>query len=509
MCINMNNNKNIKIVTSITIATIIGKVLGIVKDSLISHYYGASNETDAFFLALSIPTILLGVFTASTDSAIIPQYTRIMRTESKEKADRLFFSIVNSILLVCVFVCVLILLFPEIFVKIFAPGFDNVAIWRASEYLSFFSSVGVFHMLYCFLCTYNAVYKRSNIRAILSLFTNFIVVFTLIIIKDAGLYYLAITFLLSNVICGLLPIAEMKKIGFTYFGKIDYKNSEYRRFWVLFIPIMSCALLNDIQQYIDKNLCSGFEGGISYLNYGSKFVNIFDSVLVVGIGVVLLPILSNINVKNDKKEFSKISSKLTRYLLEVLVPFFVILFAVPTPLIMLLFGGGQFDRTSINEVSAVLKAYSALIVFMPIKTIFSKLFYSKEMNNIPFTLSAIAVGINILLSSILKEFIGVQGVALATTIASVIEIVAFVIIIKKRIQWDRSEINITVIGKIIFPIILSICLINLLDRLWKNYLVNLVICSFVIFVIFISWYYIVFREDIMYIFSKMKSLIIR
>ena len=55
---------------------------------------------------------------------------------------------------------------------------------------------------------------------------------------------------------------------------------------------MGGALLNDIQQYVDKNLCSGFEGGISYLNYGSKLVNIFDSVLVVGIGVVLLPLLS-------------------------------------------------------------------------------------------------------------------------------------------------------------------------------------------------------------------------
>lgn len=72
----------------LTIASILGKLLGFLKDILISYYYGSSALTDAIFLALSIPMIVLGVFTASTDSVIIPQYNRIDAKNGRLDADR-------------------------------------------------------------------------------------------------------------------------------------------------------------------------------------------------------------------------------------------------------------------------------------------------------------------------------------------------------------------------------------------------------------------------------------
>lgn len=507
MFTDMEKNKDIKIIASITIATIVGKLLGVIKDSLISYFYGTSSATDAFFLALSIPTILLGIFTASTDSAIIPQYTRVMQISGKQKADRLFFSILNTLAVICIFACICIFIFPQLFIKVFAPGFDSAGIVNASGYLRVFSAIGFFHMLYCFLCTYNAAYKRNVIRAILAFSTNLIIVVSTIMIGGSDLYYLAFAYLIANVVNGLLPIAEMKRIGFKYSMVIDYNNPEYKRFWTLFLPIMGGALLNDIQQYVDKNLCSGFEGGISYLNYGSKLVNIFDSVLVVGIGVVLLPLLSGIRVKKDNVEFSKVISKVTRYLLEILIPFFVMLYALATPLIMLFFGRGQFDQTSVLEVSKVLRAYSGLIVLMPVITIFSKFYHSKEKNSTPFVLSAVAVGINTMLSVILKHYIGVQGVALATTIASVIEIFVFVILIEKDIKWDKCEINFITIFKLIIPVIASIFATKMCATLNANYFVNIIVSGTMIFLIFGISYFIMFKDDMFYMLGKVKPVI--
>ena len=79
----MKKNGFVSIALWLTLASVIGKVLGFLKDILISYYYGSSASTDAIFLALSIPTIILGVFTSSTDSAIIPQYNRLLHTKGR------------------------------------------------------------------------------------------------------------------------------------------------------------------------------------------------------------------------------------------------------------------------------------------------------------------------------------------------------------------------------------------------------------------------------------------
>ena len=45
----MKKQNGLNVVLLITFCTILGKALGIVRDSMISYYYGATAETDAFF----------------------------------------------------------------------------------------------------------------------------------------------------------------------------------------------------------------------------------------------------------------------------------------------------------------------------------------------------------------------------------------------------------------------------------------------------------------------------
>ena len=103
----------VSIISLLTISNIIAKILGFGKDILISYYYGTSDLTDGFFLAFSIPTIIIGVFTASTDSAIIPQYNRLYLTAGRKEADQNFSNIINRNYFICNYMC-----FPEFFCRI-------------------------------------------------------------------------------------------------------------------------------------------------------------------------------------------------------------------------------------------------------------------------------------------------------------------------------------------------------------------------------------------------------
>jgi len=501
----MKKNK-FNTILGITFATLVGKVLGIARDMLISYHYGTTELTDAFFLALSIPTMLLGVFTASTDSAIIPQYIRVKNERSKVEADKNFASIINTLAIIDIAVCFVIFIYPSLFVKIFAVGFGKASMSIASDFLRIFAPIGVMHMLYCFFCTYNAAYEKNVARSLLAFLPNMLLVISLFFFPDDRLICLSISYVIVYILCVFIPALEMRKLKYRHYWKINFNNPEYKHFWHLFIPIMGSALLADIQQYVDKNLGSNIRGGISYLNYGNKIISIFDSVLVVGMGVVLLPMLAKKENQSDDVGFVNIASKVTRYLLEVLTPCLGIILVLTVELITILFGRGKFDDNSIYIVSKVMKVYSPLIVFMPLVAIFSKIFQSKEMNKIPFKVNIISVLINVILSILLKFHYGVVGIALATTIATGIEIFIYVVVISRKIGWDSKEINPKILVKLCLPLIISIGISYNIGIWIENIIIKIIVESMTVFIIFICWDYINLKEDFFFWIGKIKNI---
>ena len=493
------------IVFLITVCTLLGKVLGVIKDCLLSYYYGTTSETDAFFLAMSVPTLMIGIFTSSTDSAIIPQYKRVMLSSSKKTADALFSMIVNTLSVIAVGGCLFIFLWPTMVVKLFGSGFDEHNIIQTAKYLQIFAPIGLLHLLYCFFCAYNAAFEKYIARTVLAFSTNLILVIFLFLIKGKSLLLLSFAYLASCVVSVVLPFVEMRKNGYRNRYSWNQIDAEYKKFWLLFLPIIGGAFLHNLQQYVDKNLCSGIEGGISYLNYGNKLVNIFDSVFVVGIAVVILPMLSDFEHNKEFKELSKIASRITRYMMEIFVPCMAILFILSQEFIMLLFGGGKFGADSVSIVSDVLKAYSPLILLTPLVTIFSKFFHVKERNEIPFRVNLLGVVLNICLSILLKESLGVIGVAAATTIAMAIEIVIYIILIQKFVRWDINELQFRRIIGIILPTVL----LSILPSLHESGLSSIsliAIKSIMISSIYMIFYWLLLRDDMRFWMHKGKSI---
>lgn len=490
----------------ITVCTLFGKVLGVLKDCLLSYYYGTTAETDAFFLAMSIPTLLLGTFTASTDSAIIPQYKRVMQKMSRVSADALFSMIVNSLSIIAGIACVFVFLWPTGFVKLFATGFSEENVILASNYLKIFAPIGVLHLWYCFFCTYTAAYKKNTARSILAFSTNLVVVLSLFFIRDRSLQLLSFAYLGSNIICAVLPLIEMRQLGYIYKFRWVHTKGEYKNFWILFLPIMGGALLNNLQQYVDKNLCSNIEGAISYLNYGNKMVNIFDSVFVVGLSVVIIPMLSDFEHTNEFKDFSKVVSKVTRLMVEVFVPCVAILFILSREFIVLLYGGGKFGADSVTNVSGVLQAYSLLILLTPLVTIFSKIFHVKEMNTIPFRVNLFGVLANVCLSVLFKTYWGVIGVAFATTVAIAIEMGVYIVLIFKFVQWDMAEIQFRKMVGVILPTVILPFLPTLYDT-GLSTMALIIIKSLLIILFYLLSYWAFLRDDMNFWIDKGKALL--
>ena len=69
----------------IVIITFLSKVVGYIRDVLVANYFGASAQTDSFFFALLIPSMLLGIIAGGLHLVVIPVYTE-KRKENPENA---------------------------------------------------------------------------------------------------------------------------------------------------------------------------------------------------------------------------------------------------------------------------------------------------------------------------------------------------------------------------------------------------------------------------------------
>jgi len=119
----MNLLKSLAAVSSITM---ISRVLGFVRDTLLARIFGASMATDAFFIAFKLPNLLRRIFAEGAFSQAFVPILAEYKTQQGEEATRTFIAYVSGLLtLVLMLVTVIGMLAAPWVIWATAPGFAN------------------------------------------------------------------------------------------------------------------------------------------------------------------------------------------------------------------------------------------------------------------------------------------------------------------------------------------------------------------------------------------------
>src|SRR3954465_4963426 len=107
-------NNIVKAVGLVTIVTVIGKLLGFGRESVIAAYYGASAQSDVYFVAAVIPTLLFAAISMAITTGIVPIYIEKKKKNKAEAANLI--SALGTLLLVIsiVFIALCIVFAPFI-----------------------------------------------------------------------------------------------------------------------------------------------------------------------------------------------------------------------------------------------------------------------------------------------------------------------------------------------------------------------------------------------------------
>lgn len=414
--------------------TIISKIMGFGREIALSYSYGASNISDAFLISLTIPQMIFYFIGNGLSIGFIPIYSHIEQQEGEKEGNRYTNNLVNILLILCTIIIVICLLFTEQIVKVLASGFKG----ETFTFAVWFTRIGLFGIYFTGLvrifCGYLRVKGNFAIPESIGVPLNFFLILFILLSVKTGLTVLAIGSVVAFASQLLLLLPFLYKKGYRYCFALDTKDDYIRELFSLALPVIIGTSVNEINKLVDRTLASNIAvGGISALNYADKITTFVQGMFVTTISTAMYPMISKMVAQGDMGGLKKAVSEAINLTNLFVIPATVGALIFAEPVVRLLFGRGAFQPEAVAMTSTALFFYAMGMIGFGLKEILYRAYFSMQDSRTPMINASLSVLMNIVLNLILSKFLGLGGLALATSISAIVCTVILFVQFRKKI----------------------------------------------------------------------------
>ncbi|NMA15306.1 MAG: murein biosynthesis integral membrane protein MurJ, partial [Clostridia bacterium] len=252
------------------------KILGFVRETVIANKFGASELTDAYLVAYTLPYFLQAILGFALVTAVVPVLTKYLVKKDYEQAWHVASTIINLTAALLIVFSLLGMIAAAFLVKITAPGFSPDLSRLATDLaLIMFPSVVFMGVGMVLTGILNATYKFA-VPAFAPGFSNIIIIVTVIFFGSRyGVTGLAVGTLVSFFGFLILQIPVLKSIKFKYSFSFDYRHPAVKQAAYSIGPIVLGVAVNQIYFALNRIFASGLaEGSISALNFANKLMTL-------------------------------------------------------------------------------------------------------------------------------------------------------------------------------------------------------------------------------------------
>lgn len=406
--------------------TLISRVAGLVRDIVFANFIGATAAADAFYVAFRIPNFFRRIFGEGAFSqAFVPVFMEY-RDQRGHDATREFAGHMAGAFAAILFVVTLIgVIAAPLLVMALAPGFVDdpqkfdltVAMLRITfPYLMFISLVA---MAAGMLNTYGRFASAAFTPVLLNLALIAAVIWLAPRLQQPVMA-LAWGVLIAGVAQLLFQIPFLVRIGMLPRIRLK-KDAGVVRVFRLMGPAIFGSSVSQINMLVNTFLASFLiTGSVSWLYYSDRLMEFPLGVFGIALATVLLPSLSRQHAAGAPQVFSHMLDWALRWAIVIAVPAAVGLMVMAEPIITTLFQYGAFQANDVIKSGQALVAFSlGLVAFILVKVL-APGFFARHDTATPAKIAAVAFGTNIVLSLILVFPLKHVGLALAISLAAML-----------------------------------------------------------------------------------------
>jgi putative peptidoglycan lipid II flippase len=411
-----------------SIFTGLSRVAGLFREILASSYFATSGAFSAFTLAFQVPNLLrMLVADQAVSAAFVPVFTDLLEKGNRRQAFQLASTMFLLILAVLGAITALFVLLAPVVMPLFTGGsfdreLDTLVVGLSRVLFPIVVLLGLNGLTLGILYAYD----DFTIGALAPLVWNAVIIAFLIALRPAfdgpdQLYAYAIGVLAGTIVQFAMTLPRLHRYGFRLTLRIDPRDPRLRRVLVLMLPVTLGLGLINFSLVINSSLGSLVsEQAPRAIDAAFRIYQLPQGVFSIALATVLFPTLSRFAARRDLPALRASAANGVRQICLLLIPAAALSAALATPITRLIYEHGAFGAASTDLVAAALLWFSFSLPLNGANLLLTRTFFSFQRPWLPTSMAALNVAVNIAVSALLYDPLGIPGIVIGTLAGNVV-----------------------------------------------------------------------------------------
>lgn len=415
--------------------TLVSRILGLIRDMMVSHFLGAGAAADAWVVAFRFPNLFRRVFgEGAFNAAFVPMYSRRIEENGEEAADDFGSRTISLMFLILAILFAISFVFMEPITRVFVLGWEAERFDLAVE----LSRITVVYLVFvCLMAAFSGILNSHR-----SFAPPAIAYVMLNVVFITGLALVATkTGDAAHVLAWCLPIAGVIQLGIVVVAarkngaKIRLVkprvDGDMKGLALLMIPGLVSAGAQQINLLVGQTVAS-FQDGAQVYIYNSDRINQLPlGIIGMAFGVILVPEITR-HLRGGREDQARRSlAQGIEFSLLISLPAMVALIAIPEPIVYGLFKSGKFTAEHAHQTALALAAFAIGAPAWILVRVLQPGYFAREDTKTPMKFTIITAAVNAILCVPLFLLLKHVGCALATSVAGFVNMALLLIGLRK------------------------------------------------------------------------------
>ena len=415
----------LRALSTVSALTLLSRITGLVRESLKAVGFGAGLQMDAFEAAFRLPNILRRLFAEGAFSqAFVPIIAEYKRQRGDAATHDLVSRVASLMAIALVLISILGVLAAPWLVYLLAGGFARTPgkVELTAELIRIMFPYIFFISLVSLAGGVLNVHRRFAIPAFTPVLLNVSIIGATIFVAphfDPPIVALAWGVAVGGVAQLTLQLVPLARVAMLPRPRFDWRDEGVRRVLRAMGPAVLGVSAAQISTLINTQLAAYLgDGRISWITYADRLMEFPSAMLGVGLGTVLLPMLSRHHHDNNETHYRELLDWGLRLCFLLALPAALALALLAVPLVTTLYHYGRFSVNDVWQTRAALLGYSVGLVGLIAVKILAPGFYARQNMRTPVRIAFVTVLCAQTLAVLLMFPLGHAGLTLATSLGA-------------------------------------------------------------------------------------------
>jgi len=458
------HGKALRSVSTVASLTMLSRLLGFARDVVMARQLGVGTVSDAFFVAWTLPNLFRRLFgEGALSAAFVPVFVESREKGRPEEAARLASAATNRLglgLTVLVLLLELACWLGRVEVGHVLAGEKG---WGLAAHLSrealehadlalALSQILLPYLV--FICLSGLLTGALNALdhfaapaaapSVLNVVWIIALWFGSRWIPDPVLRVHALSWALlaGGAIQLFMHIGAMKSLGLEWQPVLSAEPEQIARMRRLFYSVAFGLAVFQVNTFIDQVIAYAFiaqGGGVSTIFFANRLTQLPIGTVGIAVATAVFPELSRLVARGDRKAFDRTTDDAMGASFFISLPSAVGLAVLAHPIVRVLFERGEFGPEATERTARVVIAFAGAVAAGCVTPTITRAFYAEQDARTPVRVSVFAVLANFVLNLALVGPLQEAGLALATSISQVGQLVALYVIQARRRREAGGE----------------------------------------------------------------------